>query len=86
MQLPWQVLLLGGARGVEKTSVSYRPAKHCVDGAGVVVACGVSGEVVSVGAVVDGVLVVAGVPVSAPSGLAFGLISALVVLRLSSRL
>jgi 2-phosphoglycerate kinase len=28
MQLPWQVLLLGGASGVGKTSVSYRLAHH----------------------------------------------------------
>lgn len=28
MELPWQVLLLGGASGVGKTSVSYRLAQH----------------------------------------------------------
>jgi 2-phosphoglycerate kinase len=28
MQLPWQVLLLGGASGVGKTNVSYRLATH----------------------------------------------------------
>lgn len=28
MQRPWQVLLLGGASGVGKTSVSYRLARH----------------------------------------------------------
>jgi 2-phosphoglycerate kinase len=28
MELPWQVLLLGGASGVGKTSVSYRLARH----------------------------------------------------------
>lgn len=28
MRLPWQVLLLGGASGVGKTSVSYRLARH----------------------------------------------------------
>lgn len=27
-QRPWQVLLLGGASGVGKTSVSYRLAQH----------------------------------------------------------